>query len=199
MGRYVILAVMTAGLSFAVFSYLGKNRKPVSAAAAEAGNLSAASAAAESKPNGFMGNSGYLLEFPGNYDAFAEMRGRVEMAFFFPKGGQPSVDESKYKELGLVRLEVIETPPTKKKGAEVAAAVKRGVEKSLQERRETYTVKDLALLNGAFLVHITQPNDILQLFVQGEKVIYMFTGGDEALMSSLAGSIRETGAAAPGK
>jgi len=33
MGRYVILAVMTAGLSFAVFSYLGKNRKPVSAAA----------------------------------------------------------------------------------------------------------------------------------------------------------------------
>ena len=144
-----------------------------------------------------MGDSGYLVEFPGNYDVFAEMRGRAEIVYFFPKGGKPTGDESKYLELGLVRLEVMELPPTKKQGPEKTAAVKSGVETSLQQRQEAYTAKDLAILNGAFLVHITQPKEIFQLFILGEKMLYVFTGGEEALISALAGSIKETAAVAP--
>ncbi len=197
MGKYVTLSVLAAALAFAAFSYFGRNAQ----SALSSKTSSAASPGkpgAGGKPNGFMGHFGYLITYPGSYDSYAEMQGRVEMAFFYPKGGQPSVDESKYKDLGLVRLEVFETPPGKQ-GAEVIAAIKRGVEKSLDERKEVYTVKDLQLLNGAFLVYITKPNEIMQLFVQGEKETYMFTGGEEAMMLSLAGSIRETGLAAPGK
>lgn len=191
MGKYILLVIVAAGLSFGVFSYFGKSRQAVPAVTAAAVSSTAAPSRAGAKPNAFVGNSGYLLEFPADYDAYAEMRGRTEFVYFFPKGVTPTNDESKYAGLGLVRLEVIGTPPGDKKGAELVAAVKRGVEISLQQRKETYTVKDIAIPGGAFLVHITNPAEIMQLFVPREKVIYMFTGGDESFMSKLAGSISE--------
>lgn len=191
MAKYIILAIAAAGVSFGAFSYMGKSRQAGPAVTAAAGGPPAAPSPAGVKPNAFMGDSGYLLEFPADYDVYAEMRGRTEIVYFFPKGAGPSNDESKYAALGLVRLEVIGTPPGDKKGAEIVTAVKRGVEKSLQQRKEPYTVKDIAMPGGAFMVHITQPTDIMQLFLPREKVIYMFTGGDEDFMLKIAGSIKE--------
>lgn len=184
MGKYLTIAIVAAALAAGVYIYRGGRPAAPTAAEQPAAGL----------PNAFAGHFGYLLEFPGDYDAYPAMRGKIELVYFFPKGVEPTNDESKYKELGLVRLEVFETPPGKQ-GAEVIAAVKRGVEQSLRERKETYTARDLALLNGAFLVDITAPAAIKQLFVQGDKVTYMFTGGDEALLLRLAGTIKETGLA----
>lgn len=151
----------------------------------------AAPAAAKSGPTGFMGNSGYLMELPAGYTANARMEKETELVYFFPEGTAPATDESKYGETGVVRLEV---QPAKMEGKPLTLEiVKKGVSASLKQRKETFTVKDLDVGRPAFQVDITKPARLVQLFTRGETMLYVFTGGDEALVQSLARSVKEVG------
>ena len=118
------------------------------------------------------------------------MEGETELVYFFLKGAQPTADESKYKELGMVRLEV--TPPPMHQGKPVGMdEMKKVVLFTLEGNKETAAAKDVALPLTGFMIDITAPKPIKQLFVRGKKVMYMFTGADAELMLSLAGSIKE--------
>lgn len=140
--------------------------------------------------SGFIGNTGYLLDFPSTHDAAASMQKNTEVVFFFRKGAQPTADESKYKELGMVRLEVMSAPVHQGKPVGMED-MKKIVLSTLEGKKETATAKDISLSLSAFMIDITAPKPIKQLFVRGTKVIYVFTGADTELMLSLAGSITE--------
>ena len=146
----------------------------------------------------FVGDSGYLLDFPSEYDVSPGMRGNSEVVYFFPKGTRPTEDERKYKALGMVRLEVSKPPVFNGKRATLED-LKKGVRYSLEKNKETFTLKDVPMAREAFQVNITLPNEITQLFVDGTGVFYSFTGADERLMYSLAESIKETGGSGPPK
>lgn len=153
-------------------------------------------AAAAGQRTGFVGDSGYLMEVPAGYEVYAEMRGTSELVIFYPKGTKPVADEKQYQALGIVRLEVSE-PPQVKGGRATLGDLKKGVLYTLDNNKETYTQKDLSLALPAFQVDITRPNPITQLFLGGKNVFYVFTGGDEKLMLSMAESVRDDAAGLP--
>lgn len=153
----------------------------------------AAAPAVEERPssgvNGYMGKTGYLMEIPGDYEAYPSTQGAGELVFFYPRGGQPTMDEARYGQLRLVRLEVF--PSVIEGKALPLPALKEGVARTLDQRGETYTLQDLNLGRPAFQATITKPKELKQVFVEGAGVIYQFTGADEELIYAMARSIKE--------
>ena len=147
---------------------------------------------AQSGKSLFAGNYGYLIRYASAYNVYAKMRGTTEVVFFYPKGAQLVADEARYKALGIVRLEA--SPITQIHGKRVTFEDMRGViQFTLDKNKETYTVKTVNLDEPAFQVNITAPRQLIQLCVYGKNVIYMFSGGDELLINSLAqGLIADT-------
>ncbi|MDD5208474.1 MAG: hypothetical protein PHV36_03745 [Elusimicrobiales bacterium] len=188
-GVSILVLLLSAGA--AGFLYLKKGPGP-GATASPSGD-SGGRAAATGK-SAFVGDSGYLMEFPSGYEVYAEMRGKSEIVYFFPKGTRPTDDERQYKAAGIVRLEVSRPPEFNGKRATLED-LKKGVQYALRNNKETFTLKDVAMRRTAFQVNILLPVEITQLFVDGTGVFYSFTGADEAFMYSLAESIKETGAA----
>ncbi len=186
----ISIFVLLAAAGAAGFLYLKKGpaagfKEPPGAAGGQA---------ALSGKSAFVGDTGYLIEFPSGYEVYAEMRGNTEIVFFYPKGGKPTTDESQYKALGMVRLEVSRPPEFNGKLATLED-LKKGVQYSLKNNKETFTLKEEPIGRAAFQVNITLPVEIKQLFVDGAGVFYSFTGADEAFMYSLAESIKESGGA----
>jgi hypothetical protein len=182
----LMIAACVLALGISGFLHLRKN------SAAGGSDLPAGSRPAASGKSAFAGDSGYLLQFPSEYDVYAEMRGKTELVFFYPKGTKLTSEEKQYKALGIIRLEV-SAPPKINGSRATLEDLKKGVEFSLTKNKETFKIKDADLGRAAFQANITLPNEITQLFVDGKDVFYVFTGADEALMRSLAQSIVEVG------
>ena len=149
-------------------------------------------ASAEAGKTGFVGNSGYLLTLPPGYEVYPEMRGKAEVVLFYPKGTALTADEKQFKALGIVRLEVSEKPKGESGGATLEQ-LKGGVEFTLKQNKETYTIKPVSFGKAAFQADITQPSPLTQVFIEGGGVFYVFTAGDEELIYSLARTLQETG------
>ena len=133
----------------------------------------------------FVGRHGYRIEIPADYRAYPAPRdGEAEVVFFAPSGTEVTPDESKYAERRIVRLEAWKTT---KAGL---ATWKGTISRSLDGRKETYTVSDVDVGRPGFLVHITRPKEIRQLFVEGTEIMFMFTGADEEQLRSLARGIK---------
>ena len=179
------IAVTVIVTALAIFFYMTKS---------PAARKFAAPAAA-GKSNAFSGHYGYLMTYPAGYEVYPEMRGATEMVFFYPKGTKLTTDEKQYKALGIIRLEVV--PRMQIQGRSVTSEeLKMGVLATLEKNGETYTSKNLTLDKPAFQVNITAPNPIIQVFVEGAKVQYAFTGGDELPLQALAENIMEVDTAA---
>ena len=61
---------------------------------------------------------------------------------------------------------------------------------SLDRSKETYAVSDVDVGRQGFLVHITRPREIRQLFVEGTEIMFMFTGADEEQLRLLARGLK---------
>lgn len=139
----------------------------------------------------FLGNSGYLMELPDDYDAAPAIKDGREIVHFYPKGAEPTLDETLFKERRVVRLEV---NPMKIGDRKLTLdIVKKGVVMTLEQNKEAFSVKDLNLGLPGFQVDITTPMELKQVFLEGASTLYTLTGNDEALMHRLGGSIKETG------
>ena len=133
----------------------------------------------------FVGKLGYQIEIPADYRAHPiPFDGKAETVFFAPAGTEVTRDESQYAERHIVRLEAW------KETKMSLAAWKEAVSKSLDHERETYTVSDVDVGRPGFLVHITAPMEIRQLFVKGTGIMLMFTGADDEQLRLLARGIK---------
>lgn len=135
----------------------------------------------EAQKGPFMGHYGYLLQAPPGYATmrqFKELGNRTEVVFLFPEKTDPTnfVNEGLYGQLGILRLEV--SPLKILQGTIGLDSLKGGITKTLNARGDTYTLSETKVgnLNG-FVVNISAPFPLVQAFVVGTKVLYVFTGG----------------------
>lgn len=160
----------------------------------------------ESKgPNAFFGHYEYMVILPHGYGAaaeFADPERLVELVHFAPartvaaylQGDLASqFEEQQYGSLGIVRLEV--TPKQHPRLGDKPVpfeAFRQAIPATLQERGETFTVKEVPLVYPAFEVHITAPQELIQVFIEGRKVVYVFTAGrDDDVLRGLLDSLKE--------
>lgn len=183
--KIAVSLIVIFALGAGGFLYLRKHR-----AAGVQGAAAGAGREGPSGKSGFIGDSGYLLQLPDGYEVLAEMRGKTELALFYPKGAKPTFEEAKYKALGIVRLEVREIPLMNGRRVSIKDLM-NGVGYTLEQNKEQFTLKKVAMGRGAFQVDVTSPGRITQLFIQGRDVFYVFTGGDEELLYALARGVRE--------
>lgn len=144
-------------------------------------------AAAPDTQNTYVGHYGFAVTLPPAtaarmqmFGAFTNAEKTAEVLFVFPRGMKPeepfNVPEARYKETGIVRVEVNPNknfPPH----ADVLAAARYAMDATLKEKKEPYALADLkeAPLPG-FLVDIASPTALRQVFLKGEKVHYLATG-----------------------
>jgi hypothetical protein len=142
----------------------------------------------EPTPGPYIGDHGYRIELPRDYRAYkASTDAGTEVVLFVPSGTEPARDESLYAGRRIVRLEAWKEMTTDLKKLRAAVSA------TLDRNNETYTISDVDVGRPGFLVHITRPKEIRQLFVRGAEVMYMFTGTDEELLYLLARGIKEAG------
>jgi len=161
--------------------------------------------------NVYVGHYGFSVTLPEAtaarmqmFGAFTNEQKTSEVVFVFPrtmKQDEPfNVAETRYKEYGIVRLEV---NPNKSfpKGTDVLAAAKFAVGATLKEKKEAFRVTDIRTPLPGFVIDISSPTALRQVFLKGERVHYLFTGDPEnpALAQSIDGLAELTPHDEPGK
>lgn len=146
----------------------------------------------------FMGNYGYVLEYPTSHTAlpsFDDPERTMEKVLIFPKGTPASeMEEQRYAKRGIVRLEVapiiVRTPDgnfragLKELTDIIPKALKRGGEKCVVEK--------FASPFPATKFTITGKTPLVQIVLEGAKVTYIFTAGkDDAPLRKLIKSLKE--------
>ncbi|MBI3548878.1 MAG: hypothetical protein HY078_07560 [Elusimicrobia bacterium] len=144
----------------------------------------------------FIGHSGYVLQLPPDYSAvsdFKDLSRKMEIVYLFPKGTDPQNfgDEGIYGQLGILRMEV--SSRRIPEGMISMEAVRRGVSRTLQNRRATFTSREVQVGGmPAIIINITEPFPLTQSFVLGSKVIYVLTGGlEDQRFTGVLESLRE--------
>jgi hypothetical protein len=148
--------------------------------------------------NLFMGNYGYVLEYPAGYTAlpsFDDPEKTMERVLIYPKGTPAAeMDEASYGRRGIVRLEtapiIVRTPRgTFRAGLKELRAI---IPESLKERGEKCVVEDFpAALPGAKFT-ISGGIPVVQVILEGAKVTYIFTSAkDDARLRKMIKSLKE--------
>ena len=160
-----------------------------------------------SQKNAYFGHYGYVLSLPEGYLAiprFDDAEKTVEVVWFFPSANKAAAlqtqkefngdwEESRYGELGMVRLEVV--PRRHPRFGERIVSLddlRGGMSYALQKAGETFTVHEL---NGAlpgFQLRITAPGPLVQNVLLGQNVLYVFTSDPSTVVvANLIGSLKE--------
>ena len=152
-------------------------------------------------PNAFFGHYDYYVLLPKGYGAlaeFADPERLVERVFFAPalaiaEGKIRQLSEDQYGSLGVVSLEVTPKEHPRLGTSPVPfRAFREAIPDMLAKRGETFTVHETSLPYQAFELHITAPLPLIQVFVEGKDVVYMFTAGkDDDVLRSLLSSLKE--------
>ena len=144
--------------------------------------------------NAFFGHYNYVITLPAHYLAlakFTDSEKRAEVAWFFPRDTQPAFlraefdgpyQEPLYGRWGIIRLEVI--PKNHPRWAMIPPelvfkAFQGAIPEELKRRGDTFTMKDMPAARRALQITITKPVPLVQVLVEGDAVIYMFTTGQE--------------------
>lgn len=138
--------------------------------------------AASANPKGpFIGHYGYMVQAPPGYatqNQFKDMGNRTEVVYLYPEKTDPTnfMNEGLYGQLGILRLEV--SPLRIAQGTIGLESLRGGITKTLNSRGDTYELNETKVGNlPGFIVKITAPFPLVQAFVVGTKVLYVFTGG----------------------
>jgi hypothetical protein len=148
--------------------------------------------------NAYMGNYGYMLEYPSGYTVlpgFSDPEKTMETVLFFPKGTPPDkLSEPFYGKLGIMRVEaapiIARTPRgtfragLKELRAAIPDAIKRGGEKCV--------VSDFHSPFPGAKFTISGGTPLVQVVLEGAKVTYIFTAAkDDAALRTLIKSLKE--------
>ena len=113
------------------------------------------------------------------FGAFTNAEKTSEVVFVFPRDMRQeevfNVSEARYREYGIVRMEVNPNksfPP----GTDVVAAAKYAVGATLNDKKEPFSVSDIDEPLPGFVVDISTPTPLRQVFLKGQKVHYLITG-----------------------
>lgn len=165
---------------------------------ASAGHAGAKEAKSGRGVNLFMGNYGYLLEYPAGYTAlpsFDDPEKTMERVLLYPKGTPAAeLDEKSYGRRGIVRLEtapiVVNTP----RGAFRAGLkeLRAIIPRALAERGEKCAVEDFPAAFPAAKFTISGGVPLVQVILEGAKVTYIFTSAkDDARLRKMIKSLKE--------
>ncbi|MBI5211515.1 MAG: hypothetical protein HY927_16195 [Elusimicrobia bacterium] len=145
----------------------------------------------------FLGKTGYVIRLPEGYEATIsakDFQQALELVHFCKRGTDPTnfVHEGLFGQLGIVRLEV-ET----NRFADSPAAfdqLGRFLDNLLSQRGDKYSKKPLQVSTlKAYQVTIETPFQRTEAYVLGEKVLYVFTAGqDDEIFREIVMSLRET-------
>lgn len=148
--------------------------------------------------NLFMGNYGYLLEYPAGYTAlpsFDDPEKTMERVLIYPTGTPASeLGEKSYAKRGIVRLEVApiiaRTPRgTFRAGLKELRAI---IPEALKEHGEKCVVEKFAASFPAAKFTISGGTPLVQVILEGAKVTYIFTSAkDDARLRKLIKSLKE--------
>ena len=141
---------------------------------------------AASSPNVYVGHYGFAVTLTPltaarlqMFGAFTNPEKTSEVVFVFPRDMRSeevfNVSEARYREYGIVRMEV---NPNKSFPAntDLLAAAKFAVGTTLKEKKEPFSVSDIEEPLPGFVVDITTPTPLRQVFLKGQKVHYLITG-----------------------
>ncbi len=148
--------------------------------------------------NLFMGNYGYVLEYPASHTAmpsFEDAEKTMEKVLIYPKGTPESqMREKDYAKHGIMRVEVApimaRTPQgnfragLKELATIIPEALKRNGEKCVVSKFEApFPAAKLTISGGISLV---------QVILEGAKVTYIFTAAkDDSALRKLIKSLKE--------
>lgn len=140
--------------------------------------------------NGFIGDSGYLVELPSDYTALPEKKDGLERVKFFPMDHPPKTSDAP----GLVLLEV--TPSKGPDGRLLATleGYKAGMLETSRQYGETCSFSATAFALPGFEVTFTHPptpGALIQVLLQGKAHYYMFSAHDRKLVESFAATLKE--------
>jgi len=148
--------------------------------------------------NLFMGNFGYLLEYPAGYTAmpsFDDPEKTMERVLIFPRGTPDSqLGEDSYARHGIVRLEVAPIIARTPRGSFRAGLkeLRAIIPEALKERGEKCVVEKFASPFPAAKFTITGGTPLVQVILEGAKVTYIFTSAkDDARLRKMIKSLRE--------
>ena len=161
--------------------------------------------------NTYLGHYGYVVTLTPEtasrlqmFGAFTNKEKTAEVLFVFPramKDDEPfSIPETKYRENQLLRMEV---NPNKNfpEGTDVIAAAKYAVTTTLKGKNEPFTISDIGRPMPGFVVDITAPTPIRQVFLKGALVHYLLTADPDnpALLEVINGLAEVHPTDEPGK
>jgi len=179
------VAVVAAGAAL-----LTLRREPAPAPAAATTVVSATGESA------FLGNTGYVIRLPKNYEAIASFQDRgknVEIVHFCRSGTDPTnfLNPGLFGQLGIVRLEVSPNPFSGSiTGTDRLA---HAISAQLTARGNKFAVHNLQVgpLRG-IQANIELPEPGIESFILGEKVMYHFSGGlDDDIYRDIINSLRD--------
>lgn len=162
------------------------------------GGTDFASAKDAKSGNMFMGNYGYILEYPADYTAlpgFDDPEKTMERVLIYPKRAPATeLEERHYAKHGIVRVEVApiiaRTPDGNfRAGLKELTQV---IPQALERGGEKCAVSKFKSRFPAAKLTITGKIPLVQVVVEGAKVTYIFTAAkDDARLRSLIGSLKE--------
>ncbi|MDD5302761.1 MAG: hypothetical protein PHS14_06580 [Elusimicrobia bacterium] len=148
--------------------------------------------------NMFMGNYGYVLEFPTTYTAlpsFDDPEKTMERVLIYPKGTPAAkMDEKNYGKYGIMRVEVAPIMARTPRGTFRAGLKELTViiPAALKENGETCVVTKFASPFPAAKFTISGGIPVVQVVLEGAKVTYIFTAAkDDAPLRNLIKSLKE--------
>lgn len=158
-----------------------------------------AGAAPKKAGNMYMGNFGYLLEYPSGYTvrpSFSDPEKTMETVLFYPAGTpEDKLRETFYGKLGIMRVEaapiIARTPQgTFHAGLKELRAI---IPKSIRAGGEKCVVTDFpGPFPGAKFTISGGAVPLVQVLLEGAKVTYIFTAGkDDAAFRKLIKSLNE--------
>lgn len=148
--------------------------------------------------NMFMGNYGYLLEFPTTHTvlpSFDDPGKTMERVMIYPKGTpEDKMIEANYGKYGIIRVEAAPIMVRTAKGSfraglkELTAVIPG----ALKKRGEKCKVEKFASPFPANKFTITGHTPLVQVVLEGKLVTYIFTAAkDDAALRKLIKSLKE--------
>ena len=150
------------------------------------------------KVNMFMGNYGYVLEFPVSHTAmpsFDDAEKTMEKVLIYPKGTpQARMGEKDYGKYGIIRVEVAPIIAHTPRGSFRAGLKELTtiIPKVLKDNGESCVVEKFASSFPAAKLTISGGIPLVQVILEGAKVTYIFTAAkDDAALRKLIKSLKE--------
>jgi hypothetical protein len=173
------LAFLVAGVLFvaALAAFLTLRREPTPAPPPSTVVVSASGESA------FVGNTGYVVRLPKNYEAvavFKDEKKTVEVVHFCRAGTDPTnfLHKGLFGQLGIVRLEASPNPFAQSLAG--PERLTRSLQTQHSARGDKFTIRNVGVssLRGV-QVTVELPEPSVETFILGETVLYDFYGGQE--------------------